>query len=155
MLSSSAWGKVLLLCTYTPSFASTNDAKILCSRDVQCNTEESTSTNLPFQSSWRSAHRGFVNNFLARGQLFFSRQNLPNWNSVKEKGFCRSSKQTGKVILRPSAQPLIRPLQYSASLFPWLKVFEQAKAHCIKNVLASLFHYFQPLTMGKIDSHRK
>ena len=41
-LSGLACGKSLTLCTYTPSFARANDAKIVSSRDAQCNTEEIT-----------------------------------------------------------------------------------------------------------------
>ena len=41
-LSSLAWGKFLSLCTCTRSFARVNDAKIVRSRDAECNTEESS-----------------------------------------------------------------------------------------------------------------
>ena len=40
-LSSLAGGKFLTFCTCTRSFARANDAKIIRSRDVQCNTEVS------------------------------------------------------------------------------------------------------------------
>ena len=39
-LSSLVWGKSLTFCTCTRSCARANDAKIMRSRDVQCNTEE-------------------------------------------------------------------------------------------------------------------
>ena len=41
LLSSLAWGKSVMLCMCTRSFARANDAKIVHSRDAQCNTEES------------------------------------------------------------------------------------------------------------------
>ena len=37
-LSSLAWGKFLMLCTSTCSFTRANDAKIMRSRNAQCNT---------------------------------------------------------------------------------------------------------------------
>ena len=36
-----AWGRSLSLCKCTRSFARANDAKIVRSRNVQCNTKES------------------------------------------------------------------------------------------------------------------